>query len=427
VNKSIHLHRAWLPCLAASLAIAAGCSDSSGGDATGGTGGVASGGAAGTAGLSMPAGAAGVVTGTGGQNPMPTTGGASNSGGAPVVGGAGSAGRASGGVTGNGGGTGSGGYVGGAAGAPGGGSGGAAGSGPGGAAGSGGQTTSKKFVGNITTNSAVRDGFAKYWDQITPENEGKWGSVQPSQGTFNWSALDKIYAYAQTNNIVFKQHNFVWGAQQPGWVNNGNAETAVKAWMKAFCDRYPNTKMIDVVNEPPPHTTPAYIGGMGGTGASGWDWIVNAFKWARAACPNAILILNDYNNIEYGNDNTHFIDIVNKIKAAGAPIDAVGAQAHDAYKLSTSTVKGFIDKLAATGLPVYITEYDIGIADDNMQKTVMQDQITMYFDHPSVKGITLWGYIVGSTWRTNTGIQQPSGAMRPAMTWLMTYLGRPTS
>src|SRR5207245_856742 len=116
-------------------------------------------------------------------------------------------------------------------------------------------------------------------------------------------------------------------SQQPGWVNSGNAETAVQAWMKAFCDRYPDTKLIDVVKEPPPHTTPGYIGGMGGTGTSGYDWIVNAFKWARAACPNAILILNDYNNIEYGNDNAHTIDIVNKIKAAGAPIDAIGAQA----------------------------------------------------------------------------------------------------
>src|SRR5260370_35973126 len=106
------------------------------------------------------------------------------------------------------------------------------------------------------------------------------------------------------------------------------------------------------------------MNGIGGAGASGYDWIVNAFKWARAACPNAILILNDYNNIEYSADNTHFIGIVTAIKAAGAPIDAIGAQAHDAYKLPTSTVKGFVDKLGATGLPVYITEYDINLADD---------------------------------------------------------------
>ena len=294
-----------------------------------------------------------------------------------------------------------------------------------GAAGSAGAMAKKKFVGNITTNNAVRDGFADYWDQITPENEGKWGSVQPSQGTFNWAALDKIYAYAKTNNLIFKQHTFVWGSQQPSWVNASNGEAAVKAWMKAFCERYPDVKFIDVVNEPPPHTTPAYLEGIGGAGQSGYDWIVNSFKWAREYCPNAILLLNDYNNIEYGGDNARTIEIVNKIKAAGAPIDAVGAQAHDAYKVPTATVKMFIDKIASsTGLPVYITEYDIGLADDNQQKMVMSEQITMFWNNDNVKGITLWGYIVGATWRPNTGLQQPSGQMRPAMTWLMEFLER---
>jgi len=165
-------------------------------------------------------------------------------------------------------------------------------------------------VGNITTSGAVRSDFVTYWNQITPENEGKWGSVQPTQGTFNWTALDAIYKYAQTNNVVFKQHNFIWGNQQPSWIAGLSAsqqQAAVQAWIQAFCTRYPNTKLIDVVNEPPPHTTPSYMNGIGGAGASGYDWIVNAFKWARAACPNAILILNDYNNIEYSADNTRFM------------------------------------------------------------------------------------------------------------------------
>src|SRR5260370_12969129 len=114
------------------------------------------------------------------------------------------------------------------------------------------------------------------------------------------------------------------------------------------------------------------MNGIGGAGSSGYDWIVNAFKWARASCPNAILILNDYNNIEYSADNSHFISIVTAIKAAGAPIDAIGAQAHDAYKLSTSTVQGFLHKLSSsTGLPLDISEYDINMADDTQQKREM--------------------------------------------------------
>ncbi len=427
-------------CLGASMAVvcALGCSSSSSDDSQAiGSGGALQTGGASNGGLAVisSGGTTSQTTQASGGTTASGTGGAIiASGGAAVGGATATGGTSSGGTSGAGGRAGSGGTAtggttasgGGGSGTGGGGNGGASGGGNGGASGGGGMSNGTKFVGNITTNGAVRDGFAKYWNQITPENEGKWGSVQPSQGTFNWSALDKIYAYANSNNVIFKQHNFVWGSQQPGWVNNGNAQTAVQAWMKAFCDRYPNTKLIDVVNEPPPHTTPAYIDGMGGTGTSGYDWIANAFKWARAACPNAILILNDYNTIEYSNDNTHFIDIVNKIKAAGAPIDAIGAQAHDAYKISTSTVKGFIDKLAGTGLPVYITEYDIPVADDNMQKSIMQDQMTMYFNDDNVKGVTLWGYIVGSTWKANTGIQQTNGTMRPAMTWLMGFLGRPT-
>jgi endo-1,4-beta-xylanase len=102
---------------------------------------------------------------------------------------------------------------------------------------------------------------------------------------------------------------------------------------------------------------PVYMNALGGAGTSSYDWIVQAFRLARRYCPRAILILNDYNTIEYAGDNTRFINIVNAIKRAGAPIDAVGAQAHDAYKLPTATVQQFLDKLAQdTGLPVYISE-----------------------------------------------------------------------
>ncbi|WP_437849325.1 endo-1,4-beta-xylanase [Sorangium sp. So ce302] len=293
--------------------------------------------------------------------------------------------------------------------------------------GAGGSEPTGKFVGNITTRGAVRDGFANYWNQITPENEGKWGEVEKSRGNKDWSKLDRIYKYAQDNNIIFKHHVFVWGSQQPSWVGSlpGNEQqAAVRDWMKSFCERYPKTKYIDVVNEPPPHTTPSYKNGIGGDGASGWDWIVNSFKWAREFCPNAVLILNDYNNIEYQNDHNNFMKIARAVIAAGAPVDAIGAQAHDAYKINTNTVKGFVDGLASLGKPVYITEYDIGEANDNRQKQIMEEQFTMYWNHPSVQGITLWGYIVGTTWRDNTGIQYDDNRMRPAMQWLMEFLDR---
>jgi endo-1,4-beta-xylanase len=286
-----------------------------------------------------------------------------------------------------------------------------------------------KFVGNIDTRGSIRSDFSTYWNQFSPENAGKWGSVQSSsQGSFNWSSLDAMYKYCNDHNIVFKQHNFIWGAQQPGWTSSLTTSTgpaAVQNWMKTFCDRYPNTKIIDVVNEPPPHTTPSYANAIGGGTNSTWDWIANAFKWAHDACPNAILVLNDYNNDEQSGDAQHSIDIVTAIKKLGAPIDAIGCQTHGALSASSSTLKTNIDKMAtATGLGVYITEYDINTSDDNKQKQQYQDHFTMFMSNANIKGVTVWGYIQGATWETNSGIMSDSGTQRPAMTWLMSFLNR---
>ncbi|MEI9952656.1 MAG: endo-1,4-beta-xylanase [Pseudomonadota bacterium] len=289
-----------------------------------------------------------------------------------------------------------------------------------------------EFVGNITTgfDHGMDQGsrkFATYWDQVTPENAGKWGSVQSNvSGQFNWSALDAIYDYTEKNHIIFKQHTFIWGSQQPS--GNINPE-AVQKWMTEFCKRYPNTKLIDVVNEPPPHTRPAYDGNIGGGTDGDWKWISNAFTWARAACPRAILILNDYNNIEWPNDHAHFVDIVKKLQAAGAPIDAIGAQSHD---LDQSGV-GFdrvsqllADMNSATGLPIYITEMDIDSSDDAKQLSLYQQYLPLFMGASYVKGITIWGWIYGQTWSQapNSGLIR-NGAPRSAMTYLMQQLGRP--
>ena len=44
-------------------------------------------------------------------------------------------------------------------------------------------TNPDKFLGNITTRGQVDYGAEKYytlWNQITPENESKWSSIEPN-------------------------------------------------------------------------------------------------------------------------------------------------------------------------------------------------------------------------------------------------------
>ena len=111
-----------------------------------------------------------------------------------------------------------------------------------GAAGTGGPPPLKKFVGNIDTRGQVRSDFIMYWNQITPENAGKWGSVEGDARPDELARLDTIYDYAKQHNIPFKQHNFVWGSQQPGWIgglSQADQRAEVEEWIRLFCERYP--------------------------------------------------------------------------------------------------------------------------------------------------------------------------------------------
>ncbi|MET0413172.1 MAG: endo-1,4-beta-xylanase [Polyangiaceae bacterium] len=296
-----------------------------------------------------------------------------------------------------------------------------------GTGGSGVELVLPKFVGNITTrNSIDTDGFtySDHWDQITPENAGKWGSVQRTVTSApSWAALDAIYDYAEENGIVFKEHAFVWGSQQP---SGTITEADVRNWMQGFCDRYPNTRVIDVVNEPPPHTEPSYVDAIGGGTDGDWQWIVNAFTWAREACPDAVLILNDFNNIEYANQSQHFVDIAKIVLAGGGPIDALGAQTHGlSGNISAQTMRTLLTKLHEdTGLPVFITEYDISVEDDAAQLAKVQEHVSFFLETEWIHGITFWGWIYGKTWVPSSGLIR-DGSPRPAMTWLMNELDRP--
>lgn len=203
-------------------------------------------------------------------------------------------------------------------------------------------------------------------------------------------------------------------------------------WFDAAAEHYPDLPMIDVVNEAymsnpndmnaGKHAPIPYRDALGGAGATGFDWIVESFKMARARWPKAILIYNDYNTLEWGNEITWIKQIIPKLVAAGAPIDGVGFQAHGLKGTSAATLQSRLDDIwESIQLPMYITEYDIGETNDQAQLDNYKAHITTMWNHPKVVGITVWGYIYGSTWVNGTGIIN-NGTERPAMTWLKDFI-----
>lgn len=304
-----------------------------------------------------------------------------------------------------------------------------------------------KFVGNITTNGQVRSDFGQYWNQITAENECKWASIEGTRGQYNFTGCKNAYNWAKQNGGYFKFHALLWGSQYPNWLNNlgvDDTKTAIMNWFDAVKKEFPDLDMIDVVNEAIRTGNNQYhsdypktkiIEAMGGDNGN-YTFIVNAFKEARKRWPNAVLIYNDYNTVQW--QKNEGIDLINKIKQGGAPVDAYGLQAHDMQVggggnngtgangscLPLSQLKSAIEEIwTKTQTPMFISEYDIATTDDNDQKNCYEQQISYFMENEHIAGITIWGYIYGSTWTSggNSGIIR-NGQDRPAMTWLKSYL-----
>lgn len=304
-------------------------------------------------------------------------------------------------------------------------------------------TGKPKYLGSAHS-PAQTPNFAAYWNQVTPENGGKWASVEGTRDVMNWTQADAAYQMARSNGFVFKWHVLVWGNQQPEWMQNlppAEQLEELREWYAAIAARYPDLEQIEVVNEPlhdPPQTpanTPPgqscggcgnYYEALGGAGATGWDWIINAFTLAREYFPNAKLMLNDYSITNDRNATETYIGIVKLLKARGL-IDLVGIQGHAFSTTEAAPMPNFranLDYLAnKTGLPIYVTELDIDGNDDPVQLAGYQKIFPVFWEHPAVRGITLWGYRPGH-WRTAQGawIVYENGAERPAMQWLQRYV-----
>ena len=292
-------------------------------------------------------------------------------------------------------------------------------------------TNPNKFLGNITTYGSVDAGggvpaYYKLWNQITCENESKWSSVEGNRGSFNWGC-DRAFNYAKQHNFTYKFHALVWGAQYPGWLENlAPAErfAAMTNWFDHAKDQYDVLPMIDVVNEAVgTHQpgNPMMKETLGGGGKTGYDWLIKAFEMAYERWPDAILIYNDYNSIRW--DLNNYITLVQTLRDAGAPIDAYGNQSHELSDISESELKSALkSQQDALKMPMFVTELDIDIANDTQQKNQYKKVLPNMWELPYCAGVTLWGYVVGHTWVSNSGLYKEDGEERPAMTWIKEYM-----
>ncbi|KIQ66778.1 glycoside hydrolase [Kitasatospora griseola] len=210
------------------------------------------------------------------------------------------------------------------------------------------------------SNSTLTAVAGAQFDMVTPGNEMKWDTTQPSATTFNFGPGDQIVSFAKAHSMRVRGHTLVWHSQLPSWVSSlptAQVQAAMENHITTQATHYKGQVYSwDVVNEPFNEDgslrTSAFYNAMGS------GYIADALRTARAADPNAKLYLNDYNIEGVNAKSDAMYQLVSSLKSQGVPIDGVGLESHFIVGQVPSTMKANIQRFAALGLDVAVTELD---------------------------------------------------------------------
>jgi GH35 family endo-1,4-beta-xylanase len=277
-------------------------------------------------------------------------------------------------------------------------------------------------------NTAVRESS---W--VTFENELKNDFVVQADGTYNFAAADAFYQKCVAAGLQVYGHTLVWHSQQRANVYNAQlqvassgtatdpnvqaevVDSAMHNHIRTVVGHYKGKiKAWDVINEPfteagllrnntnTPITSSSFIW----QNYLGAGYAEKAFHYAHAADPAAELYMNEYNLESSSPKLTAFVNMANKLKAAGVPITGVGTQMHVLYTTQQKGIDQMFQELAATGLKVRISELDVHVnvndaagykINDNaasIQAGMYQKIVSSYLKYvPETQraGIFIWG------------------------------------
>jgi endo-1,4-beta-xylanase len=264
--------------------------------------------------------------------------------------------------------------------------------------------------------------LAREFNMIAAENVMKWGTIRPDRATFDFGPGDQVVAFAQKHDMKARGHCLLWSEYNPRWLEKGHFTPAqmselLREHITKVMRHYAGQVFAwDVVNEVfladgRVESSIWYDKPGIGLKGQGTAYVEQAFRWARAADPNALLFYNDYDAEGLNAKSDAVYAMVKDFKRRGVPIDGVGLQMH-IFNLSTKDIKDLeanIARLTALGLQVHITEMDVGVpltkAGQIREQADLQRQADVYrfvaaacLKQPGCTAIQTWGFTDKYTW-----------------------------
>lgn len=246
------------------------------------------------------------------------------------------------------------------------------------------------MVSSSLTNAAYTSFFKQYFTWGAHTWEAKWYWNEFDRGVENYAQTDAIANFFEANNIRIRGHNLFWedAGNQPGWahaLSNADLLAEMQGRLNSAVTRYKGRfAQWDVNNE--------MLHGsffQSRFGQSIWTWM---YQQAHALDPAATLFVNDFDVIA-STLTVPYIQQIQALLAAGAPIGGIGAQGHFSRNtMIPAAILDRLDMLAALGLPIWITELEFNDADPARRAQMLEDGLCALYSHSAVKGIVFWDF-----------------------------------
>lgn len=298
------------------------------------------------------------------------------------------------------------------------------------------------FTNQFAIGAAIKDNhlqdsdpdgriLREQFNSVTAEYQMKPEIIAPTEGVYDWTVPDAMVDFAEANNMAVRGHTLLWHRATPDYFFQGTpaeVRARLERYITDVVTRYRGRVFAwDVVNEvvtdddgaSDPYRRSNWWDASGGNA----DYIDWAFEAARAADPDCLLFINDYNS-ELSGKLGRYIDVIRDLNSRNIPLDGVGHQMHVNIDTPLANALEAIDAIDREfmGLIQHVTELDISIYSDpgscfenevncapdygsNIPTSVMTAQAQLYRDlfegfaaRPSVTSLTIWGLSDADSW-----------------------------
>lgn len=277
---------------------------------------------------------------------------------------------------------------------------------------------------NLMTIETQKELLAAHYNSLTAENDMKFERIHPKDGVYTFEAADRIAAFAEQHNMKMRGHTLVWHNQTPDWVferQDGapvDRETLLarmKSHINTVAGRYKGRIYgWDVVNEVIEDKSGVWLRDSRWLQLVGEDFIAKAFEFAHEADPSAVLFYNDYNEC-HPEKRDKIIRLLKSLQEKDVPIHGMGLQGHwNLHGPSIEDIRTAIERYAALGLQLQVTELDISMFEFDDRRTDLSeptseqlelqaeryDQVFRLFREYKdvITAVTFWGAADDYTW-----------------------------